>query len=260
MKRFSVAVLIVLALASCALPGLGPAATPTSPPPTNTAEPTSTPLPTATSTPEPTATPNVTATAAAQATETASAVLEELDKELKGDDIDYKNGHLLWLQSSPFRISLSGPDEEAQLIDENLTAANFIFKSEVKWEATGLLICGAVFRSGENLEQSKQYRFAYLRLSGLPAWFIDFYDKGKFKNSPTDTRFSDALDLGNGRTNTFIIVAKDEQFTVYINGLREGRYFDYSQQSLEGAFGFLASQDSGKGSCEFKDSWIWSLD
>lgn len=259
MKRFPYILLLALTLLSaCSLGGAQDSAAPATP--TNTSPPTDTPSPTDTPTPEPTATPDVTATAAAKATETAADVLAELDKELKNDDIAYQEGHLLWQQTASFRISLSGPDDETQLIEESLTAGNFIFKSDVTWEATGLLICGAVFRSGNNIEQDRQYRFSYLRLSGLPAWSIDFFDNGFYKNSPSDVRFSGALDLGNGASNTFIIVAKDEQFTIYINGLREGRFFDYSKQSVEGAFGFLAGQDSGRGSCEFENSWVWSLD
>lgn len=260
MKRFPyLALILVLFLNACALPALGAVASPTSVP-TNTSLPTDTPAPTDTSTPEPTATPDVTATTAAAATQTAADVLAELEKELQDDDIAYQEGHLLWKQSAPFRISLSGPDTEIQLVQDGLSAANFIFKSDVTWEATGLLICGAAFRAETNIEQGRQYRFSYLRLSGLPAWSIDLFDRGFFKNSPSDTRFSAALDLGNGETNTFMIVALDDQFTVYINGLREGRFFDYSKQRLEGTFGFLAWQDSGKGNCVFENSWVWSLD
>jgi hypothetical protein len=29
---------------------------------------------------------------------------------------------------------------------------------------------------------------------------------------------------------------------------------------MDGAFAFLAVQESGTGSCEFENSWIWSLD
>lgn len=260
MKRFPyLALVLLLFLNACALPGLSAAASPTSAP-TNTPLPTDTPAPTATSTPEPTATPDVTATTAAAATETAADVLAELEQELQDDDIAYQEGRLLWRQSAPFRISLSGPDAEIQLAEEGLTAANFIFKSDVTWEATGLLVCGAAFRSEPNIEQGRQYRFSYLRLSGLPAWSIDLFEEGFYKNSPSDTRFSAALDLGNGETNTFMIVVLDDQFTVYINGLREGRFFDYSKQRLDGTFGFLAWQDSGRGKCEFENSWVWSLD
>ncbi len=261
MKRLPVFVLIIVLLSACTLPGLSPAATATLPPqPTNTPEPTSTPLPTETSTPEPTATPDTKATAAAQATEGAAGVVAELDKYLKNSEVDYKDGHLLWQQDKSMTINLTGPSYEIQPIDDDVTAGNFIFKSDITWEASGWLICGTVFRSEPDLLKGRQYQFVYLRLSGLPAWAIEFHEFGFYKNSPSDTRTSGAVDLANGATNTVIIVAQDESFEVFINRTREGKYFDYSKQRMEGAFGFLASQDSGKGSCEFENSWVWSLD
>lgn len=260
MKRFQYIVLtMLLLLNACALPGLSPVVTST-PQPTNTAEPTFTPLPTETSTPEPTATPDVPATTAAKATDSAAGVMAELDKYLKNSDVPYKDGHLLWQQTKLFSIKLSGPSHEIQQIEEEITAGNFIFKSDITWEASGLMICGTVFRSEPDVQKSAQYQFVYLRLSGLPAWAIEFHEFGRYVNSPSDTRTSGAVDLANGATNTVIVVAQDESFEVYINRTREGKYFDYSKQRMEGTFGFLASQDSGKGSCEFENSWVWSLD
>jgi hypothetical protein len=126
--------------------------------------------------------------------------------------------------------------------------------------ASGIIICGTVFRSEPDLEMGKQYRFAFLRLSGLPAWEIDVFEFGRYKNSPTDVKFSGALDQGNGATNEFVLVARDDQFNLYINKTREGRFFDYSKQRTQGVLGFLGAQDSGNGTCKFENSWVWSLD
>lgn len=260
MKRFPYPALILLiSLNACALPGLGAPPTGTSAP-TNTVAPSTTPPPTDTATPEPSPTPDTPATAAARATESAAGVMAELDKTLSGSDIAYEAGGLIWRQDNTFSISLSGPDQEVQQFGDDVTAENFIVKSDVTWEASGWILCGAVFRSEPNIHNGKQYRFSYLRLSGLPAWAIEVFEFGRYLNSPTEVRFSDSLDLQNGSTNTFLIVAQDESFTVYINGTREGKFFDYSKQRSQGAFGFLASQDSGKGSCTFENSWVWSLD
>ena len=260
MKRFLVLALsMLLLLNACALPGLSLVATATSAP-TNTAEPTLTPLPTDTPTPEPSPTPDAAATTAAKATETASDVMAELDKYLEDSDVSYKEGQLTWRQDNSLAIRLSGPSNEIQEIEEIPTAGNFIFKSEITWEASGLLICGVVFRSEPNLQEGKQYQLVYLRFSGLPAWAIQVAEFGQFKNSPSKIRTSGAIDLGNGATNTLMIVVQDDSFEVYINRTREGKFFDFSNQRTEGAFGFLASQDSGKGSCEFENSWVWSLD
>jgi hypothetical protein len=238
------------------LPGINLTATP-SPEPTLTL----TPLPTliSTSTPAPTATLDIAATAEAQQTQTANDVLGDMDKILGESEIPYKDGHLVWRESKPITVSLSGPERDYADLDKKLTAGNFILKSDVTWNASGIILCGAVFRSEPNLAQGKQYQFIYLRLSGLPAWSIELHEFGRYKNSPTSVQYSNAINQNNGAANQFILIAQDEQFTVYINGVRQGRYFDYSKQRTEGSIAFLGFQDSGKGSCKFENSWVWEL-
>ena len=236
-----------------------PSATST-PAPTFTVQPTSTPIPTDTPTLVPTSTPDKTATAAVQATETSASVLEELDGWLGDSDIAYDQGRLAWKQSKGMKVILSGPSTDYLEVDDNLTAGNFILKSDVTWEASGIIACGFIFRSEPSFEQGKQYQLIYLRLSGLPAWEIDVFEFGRPKNSPTGTKFSDAIDQGNHATNQILLVAQDEQFTVYINKARQGRYFDNSKQRTDGFFAFEGLQESGNGNCEFKNSWIWTLD
>jgi hypothetical protein len=260
MKHFPyLALVAVMLVGACSsIPGL---AQPTSTPlPTNTPQPTFTPLPANTPTQVPTATPDAAATAAASATQAASAILSDLEKRLGDTEIPYKDGHLAWEQTRPLKISMSGPDQEILAIDEELTAGNFILKSDVTWEATGLLLCGAVFRSEPDLEKGKQYQFMFMRFSGLPAWAIEVHEFGLYQNSPTKAKFSDVLDLGNGRTNQFILVVEDDHFTLYLNKMRQGTYYDYSKQRSDGSFGFLGLQQSGAGSCEFENSWVWVLE
>lgn len=260
MKRILyLSVLLLVLLQACsALPASEPI-TPT-PEPTSTPEPTPTPLPTDTPTPVPTATADAAATAAAQATVISDSVLSELSKLLVDTDIPYEDGHLAWKQGKPLRVSLTGPDWDYVEVDDDLIGRNFILKSDVTWEASGIIVCGVVFRSEPNLEEGRQYQFAYLRLSGLPAWEIGVYEFGRFKNSPTRTKFSDAIDQGNGAVNQVVLVAQEEQFTLFINGVRQGRFFDYSKQRMEGLFAFNGWQDSGEGTCDFENSWVWSLE
>lgn len=260
MKRIPIFALTasVVLIVACVVPGMAaPTATPV---PTNTPEPTFTPLPTETPTLVPTSTPDKTATAVVMATETADAVLTELDKALGDTDIAYKDGYLAWQQAKPMSINLHGPSADFMEVGGNLTAGNFILKSDVTWNATGLLLCGLIFRSEPNLEDGKQYQFLFMRFSGLPAWAIEVHEFGRFKNSPTDVQYSAAVDQGNDATNQIILVARDEQFNLFINKVSQGRYFDYSKQRMDGSFAFLALQESGDGSCKYENSWIWSLD
>ncbi|HJS19735.1 MAG TPA: hypothetical protein VJ785_13390 [Anaerolineales bacterium] len=251
--------LFVLLLSACnVLPGQEP---PTSTPaPTDTATPTLTPLPTETPTPVPTSTPDKTATAASEATETSDSIMEELDSLLGDTDIPYQDGHLLWKQGKPLMVSMKGPGWDYVEIDKDLVGKNFILKSDVTWEASGILMCGVSFRSEPNIEEGKQYLFDYLRLSGLPAWEIDVFQYGNYQSSITKVQFSDAIDQKNGDTNQVVLVAQDEQFTLYINNVRQGRYFDSSKQRTEGVFAFHGAQDSGEGTCNFENSWVWALE
>jgi len=262
MKRFAYFTLFMLMLITlaCGTSTVNPEPTATLIEPSDTPEPTETPVPTDTPTKKPTATPDVEATAAVRATESAANVLSELDRLLENSNIAYQDGYLAWQQTDQMNIQLSGPDFAISGIGDDLTAGDFIFKSDVTWEATGILFCGAVFRSEPNLEEGKQYQFVFLRLSGLPAWTIEVHEFGYYQNSPTNVKTSKALDLDNGATNQFVLVAQDDNFTLYLNGVRQGTYYDYSKQRVSGSIGFLGYQDSGQGECEFNNSWVWSLD
>jgi hypothetical protein len=260
MNRFLYITLLFCVLLSACSGSVLPIAPTSTPLPTDTPPPTAsqTPLPTETSTP--TATPDVTATAAAQATLTAGDVIGDLDHVLEDTDIPYKDGHLAWKQEKALNIKMSGPDDGYLEIDEDLSAEDFIMKSDVTWDATGLLLCGAIFRSEADMAKGKQYQFLFLRFSGLPAWAIEVHEFGQFKNSPTKTKFSDALNLSNGATNEFMLVVQDDHFTLYLNNTRQGTYYDYSKQRAEGSLGFLGMQQSGEGNCRFENSWVWVLE
>lgn len=268
MKRFPFFTLLILMIAALACGGTAPTSEPeptatlVKVQPSDTPVPTDTPLPTDTPTLVPTATPDAAATAAVVATQGASEVLAELDKWLGESDVPYKEGHLAWQQTETVTINMSGPqpDDNFRELDGDLTAGDFILKSDVTWEASGVMICGVIFRSEPDLDNGLQYEFYFYRLSGLPAYFIDVYDNGQFKNTLTDARFSDELDIGNGATNQFMLVAQENQFNIYINSSRQGRYFDDSKRRAEGFFAFLGWQESGTGSCKFENSWVWSLD
>ena len=256
MKRLKYFALFVLlfSLACGSMPVSSPTPTP-SPEPTSTF----TPRPTETPSPVPTATQDIFATMEAQKTQTANGVLDELNKILGDTDIPYKNGTLMWEENKPVTAGLNGPDRQYIGIDDKLLAGNFILKSDVRWKASGIIFCGAVFRSESNFEQGKQHQFIMMRFSGLPAWSIELHEFGRFKNSQTSVKYSGAINQENDSINQFLIIAQDEQFTVYLNGVRQGNFFDNSKQRTEGHIAFLGFQDSGKGSCKFENSWVWEL-
>lgn len=256
---FVAASMFAIVSLACVIPGLAPLATPTpSPMPTNTA--TATPIP-PTETPVPTATPNRAATQAYKSTQTAEAQSQEVMEVLQKIEYPTDTGSLAWYQKD---------DQSIDLVDYNTynyipfgngqEYSSFVLKSDVTWQAEGMMICGFYMRSEEDFEHGQQYRFLFLRFSGLPAWDIEFWDNEQYKtNILGQVKFSDALDLANNATNQFIIIAEDNKFTVYINGVRQGSYYDWSKLASKGQFAFYASHESGPASCVFQNTWIWGL-
>jgi hypothetical protein len=249
LSGFAILVLVTLACA-------GGASVPTVTP----MLPTETLLPTHTATAEPTATPDRTATAMAKLEADEAVVLEELDKLLGDTEIPYQDGKLAWVQDEQLKIRLLGPEGEFFPFAEDVVGKNFILKSDVTWSSTGILLCGLIFRSEPDLKDGKQYRFFYVRFSGVPAWSIDVYEFDQFQNTPTKVQYSSAINQDNNRTNQIVLVAQAGEFNVYINGVRQGRYFDYSEQRQDGGFGLVALQDFGEGSCVYDNTWVWELE
>lgn len=228
-------------------------------PPTATPTPVSVPLPAHTPKPLPTAQPMIDLTTTVE----AASVLSELDVQVgSNSEFPYDEGYLAWKQTEPVTINMSGPQKDAgilQAIAENFNPTNFIFKSKVTWNASGILICGLTFRSEPDLIKGKQYQFYFYRYSGLPLYRIDVYEFGAFKNTISDNKYLDGIDSENDAANEFVLTAQNEQFTVSINGKQQGQFYDSSKQRENGFLAFLAWQESGKGSCIFEDSWLWVM-
>lgn len=253
-------VMLLVSLA-CVVPGMKPVATLTPTfMPTDTATATATPVP-PTRTPVPTATPDRAATQSFRGTQTFEAQSGEVVEFLQKIEYPTDTGSLAWVQKDDTKIELVEYNTFDYIpFGNGQEYSNFILKSDVTWKTEGIMICGFMMRSEENFHKGKQYLFQFLRFSGLPAWVIEFYDDRVFKGSVTgQIKFSSALNLNSGATNQFIIIVEDNKFTIYINGERQGSYYDWSKLASKGQFAFFASHESGPASCEFKNSWIWAL-
>jgi hypothetical protein len=99
-----------------------------------------------------------------------------------------------------------------------------------------------------------------VRLSGLPAWNIALFEFGGVKKDITKLRTASAIDQGQGATNEIILIARDGEFTLYINDERIGKFFDYTEARSEGYFAFDGWQESGTTVCTFADTWVWLID
>jgi hypothetical protein len=275
-----VVIALILFLSSCSsspqaaeLPSTteAPAETlPPTQPPTSTPKPTATPLPTSTPTPQPTdtpaptatSTPDLQATAAAEATQRANEALAGIKSEIEAIGYAVDNGELGWLQDESVEILA---DEYMVTMFEpfgdELVANDFILKTEITWESTsGLAGCGLIFHSEPNFKKGAQYELAFLRLSGLPIWFIAYADDGEYQKDITGALTAGAIDQEQGSTNTYMLIAEEGKYTMYINDLRVGSYYDYAINRSNGQFAFTGWQESGETTCEFNKTWVWLLE
>lgn len=259
--KYRMILLVIFMLANLLTGCASPA---TQVPPTEDLLPSETPPPTNTFTPEPsltlqpTSTPDVKATNNAAATQLVDKRLEIMKPDL--DLVGYpESGSLAWYQLNPISLvpRVNG-SLYYDLINEDLIASDFIFKTDITWSATSLVVCGFGFRAEQNVTAGSFYEFLFERISGLPGWVINYYEDGQIVSTISgDVHFSEALNTENNATNTFILVAKGNEFTVYINGVRQGSFYDYGNNLSEGQFILLYYQDSGTSECKFDNSWLW---
>jgi hypothetical protein len=246
---------------TAALQAVPPTATvPPQPTATQTAAPTSTPLPTHTSVPTDTPTPDVTATTQAQATAAAATVMLKVQKELDKVGVDASEGQLVWHSDADTVLSATKFDEtETQALEGAGSLTDFVLHADIGWNSSsGLAGCGFIFRADDDLKRGKQYQMLLVRLQSLPGWLVDFYQYGKFQFAvnPDDEPQRVILDQPDS-VNKITLVARGQDLLTYING--EKMRLLESNKQLEGIAAFMVYQESGKTSCTFSNSWVYSL-
>jgi hypothetical protein len=262
---------MLVVLPGCSALQLAAAPTET-PQPTATSTVTATPEPTATSTSTATATATVTATstatpdktgtAEAKATKKAEDFLASIQPDLDEYDLTLDTGHLAW-ESDQHTITMKSYGDI--LYDEFKDVgqvSDFLMQSEIKWNSSsGLAGCGFIFRSDQNFEKGEQYQFAMMRLQAAPAWDVEYWNYGKWQYTITldgKLQFNNIINDEANSTNRIAILAKGDQFTIYING-KAMRTLTNNKLN-EGSMAFLGWQESGKTTCEFNDTWLWVFD
>jgi hypothetical protein len=199
---------------------------------------------------------------AAKATQAAEAILAVIQEELVKVELSTDTGRLGWIQKGSESIKMDTAWEgHYSPFAENMVASDFVLKTEVTWEATtGMLICGFMFRSEPSYSQGTFYELLYLRLSGYPAYAINTYKSGNlFSHVTGQDRVSYDIKVDNGATNKFVMIAEGNKFTLYVNDVRAGSYFDDSKVRADGRFAFLGSSEAGVASCTFSNTWVWLL-
>jgi hypothetical protein len=271
--------LLVLMLTACVPPAASVLPTPTNPPPpTDTPIPTSTPTPahtetstptstpTETPTPIPTDTPTLTptqdrtATAEVKATQEYAKIYEQIQEDIEPYNLTLDEGYLAWYSKKPSDLTLIGYNVyDYEVLGTKLKLANFVIKTDITWDSkTGLITCGLIFRAANDIEKGPHYLFQTLRLSGLPAWDIEYWNYGVFDHNVTGSvQTSGAIKQASGSTNQYIIVANDTILSVYGNGVRLGT--SVNSKLKEGILAYYTYQESGETTCTFDNTWVWAL-
>lgn len=259
-----------LVLGGCA-PQQAPADTPTpSPAPTDTPQPTSTftPVPTETPTATPTvtrtATPDRKATQAARQTATQEAANEMVAKELEKLGIDPSLGHVSWVMKEP--VELDGGGYSMGWFNPILEVGvlkDFVIQSEVTWNTSGALAgCAYLFRAPEDwdMKTGDSYDLVMLRNKYDPVWSIDYFKDGRWEYSLPSFEGVHSANINDEEfsKNVLTLDARGENFTIYINGVKERTI--QNNKITEGSIAFEVVQNSGSSYCMFENGWIWEYD
>lgn len=251
---------VVLALCGCGKPAsqLLLTSTPITIQVTATPEPTNTPEP-PTATPTITSTPDKTATVAAAATEEMEAKMVKIAPKLEKLGFDLNSGHLIYTNLSVVSLTVDSYNEDKPKVILDKPVQDFILQADIGWNSTsGLAGCGIIFRAEEDLERGANYEYVMLRLSGAPAWDIEYFRYGQYQYSLLpSTQFTAAIDERQDAVNTLTLIVQGDTIESIMNTTKG---VDASDKKLtEGRIALLAWQESGKTTCTFSNVWVWGL-
>lgn len=150
-------------------------------------------------------------------------------------------------------VNLTGGEATGggSLIDSS-TYTDFVMTSTIKWGpgASGD-ICGFQFRVDSNAD------FYLLNINRDQRLWLDEMDGGAWQSGVTG--YGDALNIGQGETNTLVLVAIGDTFSVLVNGTLSAELQDGSHSS--GTVALIASTygAADESECIFTDTWVWDF-
>jgi len=256
---------LAFSLVSCGMLAKQPEPTPSSthtlaPTATNTPEPTATPTVTNTPKPTKTPTPNRTKLAEEKAKKEMEAAMEKIAPVLMELGVEPGVGQLGWLSDEAIKMDVESYNETHYfpLIEEPIS--DFILDTDIIWNSTsGLAGCNIIFRAEDDYQLDGNYQFALMRLQAAPAWDIEYYNWGRWQLTLTNRlKFDSVIKDKPNSTNHVTLMARGNEFTVYING--EKKQPVNHNKLLEGQVAVAAWQESGKTSCTYTNTWLWVLD
>jgi len=251
----------VLALYGCGgvAEQISTVSSPTILPNTETPLPSSTPTSPPTDTPEPTATPDKTATVAAAATEEMEAKMIKIAPKLEKLGFGLDSGQLIYTNSAVVSLTVDSYNEDKPKVILDKPVQDFILQADIGWNSTsGLAGCGIIFRAEEDLERGANDEYLMLRLSGAPAWDIEYFRYGQYQYSLLPSaQYTAAIDERQDAINTVTLIVQGDTIESIMNTTKG---VDASDKKLtEGRIALLAWQESGKTTCTFRNVWVWEL-
>jgi len=257
-KLFAWLLFVVFILSACTAQNAKETETKT-PRPTKTKAVTITPIK-PTNTFEPTATVDLAATANTNATATVVVSLGIINIELQKYGFSTNQGNLGYKQPEKVTSTLTSYLEKKYIpLSAGKTFSDFIIYTEITWDSTsGLAVCGLTFRAAADFNQGEQYNLEFLRLSGLPAWGVEFWNYGKYEYTASGKRLTNsAIDQKAGSTNRYLVIVQDKSFTSYVNDKKLG-IANITRRS-NGEIAFFAYHESGTTTCTYDNTWVWAL-
>jgi hypothetical protein len=265
-KPLGILVLCVLVMGfilSCSLGGASDTAVPAA---TDTSKPANTVAPADTAAPADTEEPteDKAGTRAAKEEETvaaqtdaAGAVAGEIEGKLDEVGEPMGSGSVVWMNPAPLEIDSSKPDFLSYQIIDGVEVADFAYHANITWETkqkVGIVYCVVMFRIEGDLDTESWYMMRMGRISGAGHVLFDIMSGWTIVGE--SGVFSGYIHDANGADNELILVAKANQFTVYVNGKQATVWWNTKVE--RGGFGLGTAQDTGSSTCTFSNNWIWS--
>ena len=189
----------------------------------------------------------------------AGSPAEEIGAELTLYGVDPTVGDLVWLQPD---VVLAGTDLQRYIPGGPETAVsltNFVLAADIRAESP-TTACGFSLRADDLSQISDQH----LLLVGLGPLRLETFQEGTmspdgfrgvaFTEASNDPQFS----LQPGATNRIAVVARDDTFAIYSNGV-EVMAVDPVTQLNAGFVALATFSEENIGACHFTNSWLWAL-
>jgi WD40 repeat protein/serine/threonine protein kinase len=169
---------------------------------------------------------------------------------------------LLALNFSPENGALAAYIESTSLVLQDTTNVvetrfvggtyrNFVIGTDVTWDTNTLQRCGFTFRHTD-------FSNYYLALIGTDQYVLfDHLVNDRWDN----TRFiaNETIGINQGDSHRLVLVAINDTFTFYLNGVYVGQYQDATRAAGRVGIRIDNTEEAAAVGCTFDDVWVWDF-